>query len=41
MPGSGKSQIVKNFDKDALFVVPYNELALRVKKRRLSDRHIK
>jgi hypothetical protein len=26
MPGSGKSQIVKNFDNNALFVVPYNEL---------------
>jgi hypothetical protein len=32
MPGSGKSQIVKNFDKDALFVVPYNELGLELKK---------
>ena len=32
LPGSGKSQIVKNFDKNALFVVPYNELGLELKK---------
>ena len=32
MPGSGKSQIVKNYDPDCLFVVCYNELGLTLKK---------
>jgi len=32
VPGSGKSQTVKNYDKNTLFVVPYNELGLDLKK---------
>jgi superfamily II DNA or RNA helicase len=29
-PGTGKSQAVKNYDKDTLFIVPYNELGLQM-----------
>ena len=32
VPGSGKSQAVKHYDPNTLFVVPYNELGLDLKK---------